>query len=501
MSARADYLALGDWNAACWQCGRKRKASELRRHWQGYWVCAEHWEPRQEQDFVRATLDTQTPPWTQPPPATNRFLSYSYVYPWKAGGTTLGGDGNPIGDPGQTNELPLMDTPPTTLTDEDPTGRACSGTLTITIPEGTRISPLTTGGYSFVLPDGWDNLCEIVIINQGQLDTPPSLPTGVPVTVLGNPYGSIGILYTYITEANYSSESVLSYVATQHPGFDPFTDVYTHIVTVTGVVGPLTIGSFATGSVVQLINRGSIMGTGGTGASNGNGGVGGTALTVSQAIVVAIDNSAGYILGGGGGGGRSGYVDASAFPASTLYNYGQIQAGYAPGGGGPGYTSVGGALVSSHYRITVAWTEGAGANYSVTLDNTLGTLVPTHTTGETPLPTPTQSCTQVMTTGSAGGYSGVATPIAGAGGLAYIATGSATGNSGNGGAGADGFGEAGHDGEAATGTGDEDYVTILAPGAGGAGGYAISYVAGASITIGANGNNSTQIKGTVGTPP
>jgi len=63
---RADFLDLGDWNAVCYQCGRKRKASTLVRHWQGHYVCPEHNEPRQPQDFVRAIPDVQTPPWVQP---------------------------------------------------------------------------------------------------------------------------------------------------------------------------------------------------------------------------------------------------------------------------------------------------------------------------------------------------------------------------------------------------------------------------------------------------
>ena len=63
---RADYLELGDFNAACYQCGRKRKASELKKHWQGYWVCPEHWEPRHPQDFVKAVKDDITPPFQQP---------------------------------------------------------------------------------------------------------------------------------------------------------------------------------------------------------------------------------------------------------------------------------------------------------------------------------------------------------------------------------------------------------------------------------------------------
>ena len=63
---KADFLRLGDWNVACFFCGRKRKASEMARYWKGFYVCPEHWEPRQPQDFVRGIPDNQAPPWTQP---------------------------------------------------------------------------------------------------------------------------------------------------------------------------------------------------------------------------------------------------------------------------------------------------------------------------------------------------------------------------------------------------------------------------------------------------
>lgn len=71
---RADELVLGDWNAVCYECGRKRKATALRRHWQGYWVCPEHWEARHPQDFVRGVKDTMNPPWAQPMPADSFVL-------------------------------------------------------------------------------------------------------------------------------------------------------------------------------------------------------------------------------------------------------------------------------------------------------------------------------------------------------------------------------------------------------------------------------------------
>lgn len=65
---KADYLAEGDWNAMCSRCGKKFKASMLRKHWQGLWRCPTCWEPRQPQDFIRALPDVQTPPWVQPWP-------------------------------------------------------------------------------------------------------------------------------------------------------------------------------------------------------------------------------------------------------------------------------------------------------------------------------------------------------------------------------------------------------------------------------------------------
>lgn len=62
---RADFFEPGEWNVACYECGRKRKASYMKKHWQGYWVCPEHWEPRHPQDFVRAVKDDITTAYTQ----------------------------------------------------------------------------------------------------------------------------------------------------------------------------------------------------------------------------------------------------------------------------------------------------------------------------------------------------------------------------------------------------------------------------------------------------
>lgn len=70
----ADYLRLGDWNARCDRCGRKRKGSELRKQWNGWIVCPEHWEPRHPQEFVRAIKENPTPPFVRNP--TDIFTTY-----------------------------------------------------------------------------------------------------------------------------------------------------------------------------------------------------------------------------------------------------------------------------------------------------------------------------------------------------------------------------------------------------------------------------------------
>lgn len=69
-----DYWKPGDWNVRCDRCGRKRKGTELRLQWNNLWVCPEHWEPRQPQDFVRAIVEHPTPPYVRDPPWSQIFF-------------------------------------------------------------------------------------------------------------------------------------------------------------------------------------------------------------------------------------------------------------------------------------------------------------------------------------------------------------------------------------------------------------------------------------------
>jgi hypothetical protein len=76
MYGRADRLDLGTWNIMCSMCGRKRKANEVVRNWQGLYRCPEHDEPRQTQDFARGIPENMQAPFVQMP--TIRFVTFEF---------------------------------------------------------------------------------------------------------------------------------------------------------------------------------------------------------------------------------------------------------------------------------------------------------------------------------------------------------------------------------------------------------------------------------------
>ena len=77
MSYKSRY-DRGSWAVICDSCGRKYKASELQKRWDGLMVCQDDWEPRQPQDFVRGVADNQAPPWTRPEPSDN-FIPFHFT--------------------------------------------------------------------------------------------------------------------------------------------------------------------------------------------------------------------------------------------------------------------------------------------------------------------------------------------------------------------------------------------------------------------------------------
>lgn len=141
----------------------------------------------------------------------------------------------------------------------------------------------------------------------------------------------------------------------------PTTPIRLKVTIATGVIigsssvasPSFTIAGFPAATEILIINNGSILGAGGTGAAGANWGgavnsatAGGTALSVSSAV--RIQNN-GTVAGGGGGGGAGGYGNFSQTSGKTTTTY---QSAGSGGGGGAG--RVGGA----------GGAGGTGGNYA-----------------------------------------------------------------------------------------------------------------------------------------
>jgi hypothetical protein len=68
----------GDWLTICDVCGRKYKATNLKKRWDGLMCCDDDWEIRQPQDFVRGQADTQIAPWLRSEPS-NSFIPFNFT--------------------------------------------------------------------------------------------------------------------------------------------------------------------------------------------------------------------------------------------------------------------------------------------------------------------------------------------------------------------------------------------------------------------------------------
>jgi len=75
---KKNYFKSGEWNLTCDVCSKKIKAHEAKHRWDGFIVCKDDWEPRHEQDFVKAKTDKITVPFQRPIP-TLLFTNATYI--------------------------------------------------------------------------------------------------------------------------------------------------------------------------------------------------------------------------------------------------------------------------------------------------------------------------------------------------------------------------------------------------------------------------------------
>lgn len=69
-----NHLILGNWNAICDSCGRKYKALDLKRRWDGLMVCREDFEERHPSDFLRVQKEKINVEFSRPYPAQDNYI-------------------------------------------------------------------------------------------------------------------------------------------------------------------------------------------------------------------------------------------------------------------------------------------------------------------------------------------------------------------------------------------------------------------------------------------
>lgn len=69
-----NHLILGNYNALCDSCGRKFKAFDLQKRWDGLMVCQEDFEQRHPQDLLKVQREKIAVPWSRPYAAEDTFI-------------------------------------------------------------------------------------------------------------------------------------------------------------------------------------------------------------------------------------------------------------------------------------------------------------------------------------------------------------------------------------------------------------------------------------------
>lgn len=75
-----NWLKLGDYNAICDSCGRKFKASTMKKRWDGLFVCEQDYEIRHPQLSLRVRGDKIAVPIPRPDAENPDYLDICYLW-------------------------------------------------------------------------------------------------------------------------------------------------------------------------------------------------------------------------------------------------------------------------------------------------------------------------------------------------------------------------------------------------------------------------------------
>lgn len=208
-----------------------------------------------------------------------------------------------------------------------------------------------------------------------------NVPTSGAIS-LSNFYGATRRATATVTYS--TSQSNINFTTSSVPGYVAgVTDITVNIpsgvsITSTSSTSPaFTVGAFASGDTIYIVNAGSIAGAGGKGGGEpggpGNyryespGAAGGNAIDLSPTSAAVTINNSGTIAGGGGGGGngQSGYMTyAVGYGSATDYTTGGGGGGGAGQSAGAGGNKVGGNAQGYPVTYYATATNGSGGSAS-----------------------------------------------------------------------------------------------------------------------------------------
>lgn len=311
VKGQADHLVLGDWNAACSMCGRKRKASEMVRNWQGLYRCPIHNETRQPQDFARGIKENIGVPWAQLElieftsinatfPLTTTVgslvlpsaVSVGAVFPpWVT--PAVGGIAWSFASGGAGITITSPNSLYTTFTGSG------SGTVQVTVTStlGAKATAFLTIGSNALIIDIAQDFITALNTNGAGVSLSALMTAPQIATWQAGGFSSITLVATGAPSRGYW---VIS--GGMFPTF-PFNPASPGLL--------IDVFNLAAASIINIETTSGfrIYGAGGAGADHGNNHAaiaGGDAIQVAatgHTVNLFIDNGSSYILAGGGGGG------------------------------------------------------------------------------------------------------------------------------------------------------------------------------------------------------
>jgi hypothetical protein len=173
---RNNYFSPGQWSIHCQECWTPYKTSQIRKRWDGFWVCNRCWEPRHPQDFIRAIPDRQNVPFSTSDP--------DFIYPGTAGDLFI--------VPSTATFSQTIDNNITTVTVDDGGFAPTTVNITLTMPT----TPYNNQ-YLNVFPAMYMNQLTINA-NAGQSITRSSFPKWGAAQSIQFKYTTAGTVWTWL---------------------------------------------------------------------------------------------------------------------------------------------------------------------------------------------------------------------------------------------------------------------------------------------------------------